>query len=66
MFEKYYLDITSVGHVYFLEAKITSHGIDLIRNKEEFNRIFPPVNISNIHNSKGVVVGFNNVRINID
>ncbi len=47
-------------------AKIANRGIDLVENNEEFNRIFPPVNITTIHNSKGVVVGSNNVEIKID
>ncbi|WP_048190499.1 hypothetical protein [Methanobacterium sp. SMA-27] len=45
---------------------ITNRGINLIENKEEFNKEFPLINVQNIINSKGIVIDSNNVDIKID
>ncbi len=47
-------------------TNITCNGIDLIENKEEFNTKFPLINITNVHNSQGVVLNSNNVKIDIN
>lgn len=63
--QKYYLETSRVSHAYFLTAKITAHGIDLVEDTAAFNREFP-VKIIQIHNSPGTVIDSNNVNININ
>jgi len=61
---KGYMDIEEYLEGEFI-ANITHQGIDLIENNEEFNTKFPLITITNINNSKGVVLGSNNVQIDI-
>lgn len=64
--EKAYLDISPVSDVYFLAAKITSHGMDLVEDNATFNSVFP-INITHttVQNSPGTVINSHNVSINI-
>ncbi len=47
-------------------GNITHYGIDLIENPHEFNTQLPVFNITNVNNSKGVVVSSNDVQIDIN
>jgi hypothetical protein len=47
-------------------ARINSQGMDIVENTAEFNAEFPSINFTNINNSKGVVVGSNNVKIDFN
>jgi len=53
-----------LGEDYLVE--IESKGINLVETPEKFDSLFPIVNITQIYNSKGVVVGSDNVEINLD
>ncbi|MBM4240967.1 MAG: hypothetical protein FJ150_04815 [Euryarchaeota archaeon] len=44
---------------------IAPYGIDIVEDENEFNRSFPLMNITNIRNSKGVVINSDNVKIDI-
>jgi hypothetical protein len=63
--EKRFIDLLRAGKYY--AAKITPKGIDLIENPEEFNTLFPQVNITQniVQDSSHVVIGSNN-SININ
>ncbi|MDO5836099.1 MAG: hypothetical protein Q4P17_06285 [Methanobacterium sp.] len=47
-------------------VEIRSRGINLVENPKKFDSLFPLVNITQIYNSKGVVVGSSHIKLNID
>jgi hypothetical protein len=63
--DKGYLEQLRLNGEGFL-ARITSHGIDLVENNAEFNAKFPSIQVTNINNSKGVVMGSNNVKLDFN
>ncbi|MGP8023864.1 MAG: hypothetical protein ACLQG5_06225 [Methanobacterium sp.] len=64
---KGFVDVTG-RHFEGFEVKITHKGIDLVENNEEFNNLFPQINLTQniIQNSKGVVINSNHVNMSID
>jgi len=66
--DKGFLEILTASHVYFLGARITTKGKNLIENESELNNQSPVSLTQNIavHNSSGVVINSHDISMTIE